>query len=178
MKGHQLVLKAREAVVLATEGNQFFHFTSWDTEYFRRVFSPFFFFSNELKKYFEKPHVLGAERCRLPGSGGLRQKHGGLLPSLGCSMTGTGALLSASRHREMTPLLGCFLRFGEKKRQEGICRKREKKRKREPSACRAWEREAERQIWEGWEMDLASFSLHGSEAGKAAAKSLPHDPKG
>lgn len=48
MKGHPLALKASEAVVLATEVNQFFLFISWDTEYFREdFFPPFSFFFNE-----------------------------------------------------------------------------------------------------------------------------------
>lgn len=41
MKGHQLVLKASEVVMLVTEVNQFFLLISWDTV---RVISEVFFF--------------------------------------------------------------------------------------------------------------------------------------
>lgn len=76
MKGHQLVLKASEAAVLATEVNQFFLFISWDTvRVFQRGFSFSFFLL--MKEYFEKPHLLVSERCRQPGSrGGYRSTEG------------------------------------------------------------------------------------------------------
>lgn len=103
MKGHQLVLKAREAVVLATEANQSFLLVSWDTlDVFQRgFFSPFCFFL--VKKYFEKPHLLVSERRRQPGSRGCNGSVDGPSPRLPCKGDGSTAVTDC--HREMTPLV-------------------------------------------------------------------------